>query len=471
MALAQRPPVKLTPLDAAPFARFGASVSINGDRVLVGAPQVDGGDGAAYVFERRDGVWQQTAKLRAPGAHPNGIAKRGVLLGDSFAFVAAGSQSVGASDPSSVVVFENQGGDHWVATGALSAPDWTALEDTSFGLDDNISYSENTLFVGRQSNSSVYVFEYDEDAGVWAFLTKLVGPKAGFGRDTAVCGDHALVISGGGVVFAYERIGGSWTETQQFFGTNFGAYTVALEGSHALFATTLFALGYFVEAYDLQDGQWAQAQPILQAAESPFSSLSVGGAAGLIVDPVGPKARVFDRQGGCWVEIASPIEDVFVAAAIDGSTAVFGDPADSELGLSSGAAWIYEDVLGERWADLGHALGGTNGSPCATGSGSLIGEDPVVMQLLRAREDAVAFLIVGLTQLNASLKGGTLVPALDLAGFPLALPTNTNGEVIINATWPAGIPSGFTTYYQYWIVDPAGPVGFSASNAISGTTP
>jgi hypothetical protein len=35
----------------------------------------------------------------------------------------------------------------------------------------------------------------------------------------------------------------------------------------------------------------------------------------------------------------------------------------------------------------------------------------------------------------------------------------------------AGLVSGFALYLQAWIVDPGGPAGASASNAVSGVTP
>ena len=57
-------------------------------------------------------------------------------------------------------------------------------------------------------------------------------------------------------------------------------------------------------------------------------------------------------------------------------------------------------------------------------------------------------------------------PALALVGV-----TEPDGTVAIAAPWPAGVPSGFTIVLQHWIVDAAGPSGFAASNAISGTTP
>ncbi len=38
---------------------LGEDVAIDGDRILAGAPGVDGDRGAAFIFERIDGVWQQ----------------------------------------------------------------------------------------------------------------------------------------------------------------------------------------------------------------------------------------------------------------------------------------------------------------------------------------------------------------------------------------------------------------------------
>ncbi len=57
---------KLTASDAAAEDQFGLSVSLSGDRALVGAPTDDdaGQDsGSAYVFEKQGSVWVETAKL------------------------------------------------------------------------------------------------------------------------------------------------------------------------------------------------------------------------------------------------------------------------------------------------------------------------------------------------------------------------------------------------------------------------
>ena len=63
---------KLLASDAASFDRFGYSVAISGETVVVGAPLDDGAagfqQGSAYVFVRSGGVWSQQQKLEASDA-------------------------------------------------------------------------------------------------------------------------------------------------------------------------------------------------------------------------------------------------------------------------------------------------------------------------------------------------------------------------------------------------------------------
>lgn len=83
--------------DAAPNDAFGASVSLDGVTLLVGAPFDDDAcvgnpqcnSGAAYVFRETDGVWQQIAKLKADDAAPGGPYGFGVSLNANTAVISA----------------------------------------------------------------------------------------------------------------------------------------------------------------------------------------------------------------------------------------------------------------------------------------------------------------------------------------------------------------------------------------------
>lgn len=121
-----------------------------------------------------------------------------------------------------------------------------------------------------------------------------------------------------------------------------------------------------------------------------------------------------------------------------------------------------------QWVDLLNALPGTAGvAPVLGGEGTLLDGDPLQLTLTDALPNSSAALIVGFTQIDAPFKGGVLVPNANLV-IP-GLPTGPLGVFALPATWPAGIPAGFVTYFQYWVTDAGGPLGFSASNGLSGT--
>jgi hypothetical protein len=129
-----------------------------------------------------------------------------------------------------------------------------------------------------------------------------------------------------------------------------------------------------------------------------------------------------------------------------------------DLGAWESSAWTY----------LGNGLGGTTGEPCLVGVGTLVVGTPADHSLTNALPNATALLFIGVFPINAPFKLGTLVPFPNLM---VTLPTSPSGTLSLPATWPAGVPSGASIYMQYWIVDPAGPAGFSASNAVQATQP
>lgn len=121
------------------------------------------------------------------------------------------------------------------------------------------------------------------------------------------------------------------------------------------------------------------------------------------------------------------------------------------------------------FVDLGQGLAGAGGIPTLAGEGALQPGSSVTLSLTGAMANAPATLVVGLSQLVAPFKGGVLVPSphLLLGGFV----TGAGGDLVLSATWPAGVPSATAILFQYWITDAAGPQGFAASNGLQGLTP
>ena len=83
-------PVQLTASDGMPEDKFGISVSVDGDTVLVGA-YVDNGiyPGYAYVFTRSKTGWKQGAKLIPSDGVPNDYFGNGVSAHGNTAMVGA----------------------------------------------------------------------------------------------------------------------------------------------------------------------------------------------------------------------------------------------------------------------------------------------------------------------------------------------------------------------------------------------
>jgi PKD repeat protein len=162
-------------------------------------------------------------------------------------------------------------------------------------------------------------------------------------------------------------------------------------------------------------------------------------------------------------ELSPNGNDGLLAVDVDGDGD--GDLLTSEL--HAGLRWYRNDVS-VAWADAGPGLAGPTGLPELSAAGGLAPGDLVNLALENGLPfGGVAFLVLGASALNAPFKGGTLVPFPDVA---VGLPVGSNGVLVVQSTWPGGIPGGLPIYAQYWIADPGGPHGFAASNALVGTT-
>ncbi len=206
-----------------------------------------------------------------------------------------------------------------------------------------------------------------------------------------------------------------------------------------------------------------------------------GAAWVLLLEPAGT-VRQHQKISSLAGDFSGPLDDLdffgFSAAGvgdIDGDGFVdvaVGAIGDDDGGSNRGAVWLLslDGTPSSPWSDLGLALAGTFGEPQLEGEGTLLGNDLITLSLTSTVPSTTAFLVVGLTAINAAFKGGTFVPNFT-PGVLAPLPTNGLGQLILPATMPAGLPPGTEIYVQYWIIDTGGPAGFSASNAILGVTP
>jgi len=154
-----------------------------------------------------------------------------------------------------------------------------------------------------------------------------------------------------------------------------------------------------------------------------------------------------------------PYLDVALACSDSGRTIVGG----------GGSTAYIATLQPEVWQRLDGGVAGANGTPVLYGTGTLAGGSSAAMTLTHGKPLGKAAMIVGTSALGAPFKQGVLVP--NPLAIQYGLPLDGQGRLQLQFAWPAGIPSGFQTWYQAWIADAAAPAGFSATNGLKSTTP
>ena len=173
---------KLTAADATASDRFGSSISVSGDTVIVGARFDDDGgsdSGSAYVFLRSGTTWTQQQKLTAADAGAGDEFGFSVSISGDIAVVGAYRDDDGGSDSGSAYVFVRSG-TTWTQQKKLTAADAAASD--YFG--NSVSVSGNITIVGGID---------DDDGGSnsgSAYIYKLYDPI------TAEAGANANAVSG-----------------------------------------------------------------------------------------------------------------------------------------------------------------------------------------------------------------------------------------------------------------------------------
>ena len=179
---------KLVPSARHDDQHFGASVSIDGDRIVVGAEENDvaGGTilraGAVWVFEYDGTTWNETATLEASdAADDDNLGFSVTVLDDFIVSGAIGADISPATNQGAAYVFELVGGS-WVEIAKLQTSNGLSSDDT--GREVHISGGQVLLnsradkpLVGPNTGG---VFFYDLDLNATAIHADFVGaPTAG----------------------------------------------------------------------------------------------------------------------------------------------------------------------------------------------------------------------------------------------------------------------------------------------------
>lgn len=213
---------KIIPKDSKYFNFFGSAVALSGNRLIVGAPHAfsplkTAGD--AYIFEKKQGVWIQTAKLTPPDGNFRNMYGFSVDIDGDLAVVGAFKDDVLDFDTGSAYVYRFET-DKWLADTKMTAVD--ADSGDYFGY--SVALYKNYLVAGAPGDNgngpdagSIYAFlsspsgwsQKAKKAAGDQVLKDKFGSAVAVGKDvTGVGAPHKKVIEkkSQGVVYVYNNL-------------------------------------------------------------------------------------------------------------------------------------------------------------------------------------------------------------------------------------------------------------------------
>ncbi|GAB5409511.1 MAG: hypothetical protein BalsKO_18760 [Balneolaceae bacterium] len=184
---------KLKPSDVKAGTRFGVSVDLHESVAVIGANQANGSKektGAAYIFEKEDGVWTQTAKLTAEDGSSHDYFGYSVTMVNESIIAVGAYNADGAADRTGVVyIFEREGDEEWQQTAKLYDIEGSPSDLFGYSITaSNVYVVKSTalhnfggfLYVGAPGTinengktGSVYLYQKSND-GSWVLNEELI---------------------------------------------------------------------------------------------------------------------------------------------------------------------------------------------------------------------------------------------------------------------------------------------------------
>ena len=468
-ALAQQTVGQLVQSDPAPFDEFGSAVDIDGDVAVVGAHSkpINGNNfaGAVYVYRRTAGVWSQEAKLTAPNPEVHDNFGTSVAIQGDVLVVGAPDFPVSSFNGTGRAwVFRKVAGVWGVEQELVPSQ---ASQDAGSGravaLDGN-TIIVNTAALPRLSPTLATVWDFN--GTTWSQTDSILSPAGTlFAQVLQLQGERLAIgspvedeagLPAVGAVYLYERQAGVWNIIQRFtapmptdselFGTGFdfegdlfvaGAPNVDFQGEQA---------SGVVYVFRETAGTWQLEAELLTSRPQTFASfgdiISVDGGRFLAASstissgsPVDSGAGyLFQKFGQQWAggdamydENGSRFQGMGLSSAMSGSTALFG--------TFQGKVIVFD-------LDSGFRLHGP--AP----SSQLKADNFNTMQVSGAAPSQNIWLAMSLSGFGTTHVGGLGV-TLNLNGpsqFGAQEVADANGK----ASWTFFVPSGAEDRTAWW---------------------
>ncbi|MCH8825082.1 MAG: FG-GAP repeat protein [Planctomycetes bacterium] len=365
---------KLLPVPGIELGRFGKSVSIDGDTLVVGAPNYvpePTGPGLVYIYNRdAQGNWVEHANLVVCDAACGDGFGRAVSIDGDTIIVGAPAAANSEIDGAAYIFTRNEQGD-WSQQAKLMVSDPRITN-----LGGSVALEGNTAVVGLISSNipEVFIFVRDQN-GHWSHESTLSAPGTNATDVLAIQGDTIIVgapffglddpeQTTFGAVYVFTRDeNGNWAQQAQLLDPNpvksfnFFGGSVAFDSNTLVIGSLTFSVSRAYIFDRNEQGDWLMQQvldPDGNSSPDNFgASVAIQGdtlVVGASHDAPSGSAHIFTRDArGIWSEHAKLLQsdagnnDNFGAAvAFDNDTIIVGARGDDDNGSSSGSAYVFD---------------------------------------------------------------------------------------------------------------------------------
>ncbi len=457
---------------------FGYAVALDGTWALVGAPVGDGpviDCGTAYLLEDQSGTWVEGERFAPPELMAGARFGDAVALQGDTLLIGAPNFGLDAAQPSAVFVYARQGlnwtqVDRW--SGSSSMPgDFFGGSVALDGLWAAVGVQRDDA--GGTDAGAVYIFQFG--GGIWQERAKLVASDAAsdarFGWDVALSGSTLMVgarfsDNGGisrGEVYFFEESGGVWSESSHFSGQTLQQFdnlgtSVALQGGYAA-AGAAYGDGVLdgtgtLTYFQRGPGGWAES--------------------GWRMDPEGTQGN---RFGHALALDRSGATTTLLVGAVGQSATAVGTGAVQVLDIAGADG----DGDGVQDSCQCAALPYCPASPNSSGPGAAMGhigslsvaDNGLYLIANGASQGSIGLFLYGDNEISAPLGDGTLCIGAPQYRLGLAPTDATGGAILpVDLSAPpsaAGQVQPYSTWrFQFWFRDlAAGGAGHNLSNGLA----
>lgn len=333
---------QLTAEDGGLYDEFGGAVALEGQRAVVGAPNHNG-TGAIYVFEFRDTLWVQTAKLTASDAASGDKFGNDVAIsGDRILVAAKGDDAIYGYDQGAAYSFALDTLGNWVEEAKL----FPQASGIIFEFGTSLDLADDRAIIGCSydntngiQTSSAYIFQLGEEG--WVQEARFVGTQTRlgdlFGASVAIDGDWAVVGASlndleardAGSAYVYHlQADSNWVEATRLAAADAGARS------------------FFGTSVDISGGTIAIGSNGLDRP----NATDAGG-----VYLFSYAATGWEQNEQLTIEAGAASDQFGSSVAINGNALIAGATGVDALGSNSGAAYAYLKPEGLE-IDLGDDL-------------------------------------------------------------------------------------------------------------------